>query len=318
MDRRRAHGSAQSYRAGYGSPLPIRPPRRVHGAAADRESAGGVSRAGGLTAEEMLALTREMGFSETTFVFPAETPGDGLPGPDLRPEREPRDRGGGTSDDRHRLRPRPARADRAGARPRRPCPRDRADPGGAGVGREPPEVCLDGAARARVRRYVDRPRGGGRSARNRGGRHRADPSSRPAGLLWRPIPARPGRDARGGRSRDAGSRRHGAVAGGGRPRAPRRLRLLPRARRGRRHSLQPHVRLRRGGGSGDRERQRSPGGVPGASRGRPARARGASGQPSGGQDGTTERGPYRGDGLARRESRVSASAAPPCSSRKGR
>ena len=28
----------------------------------------------GLTAEEMLALTREMGFSETTFVFPAETP----------------------------------------------------------------------------------------------------------------------------------------------------------------------------------------------------------------------------------------------------
>jgi len=29
----------------------------------------------GLTAEEMLALTREMGFSETTFVFPAETPG---------------------------------------------------------------------------------------------------------------------------------------------------------------------------------------------------------------------------------------------------
>ncbi len=29
----------------------------------------------GLTAEEMLALTREMGFSESTFVFPAETPG---------------------------------------------------------------------------------------------------------------------------------------------------------------------------------------------------------------------------------------------------
>lgn len=29
----------------------------------------------GLTADEMLALTREMGFSETTFVFPAETPG---------------------------------------------------------------------------------------------------------------------------------------------------------------------------------------------------------------------------------------------------
>lgn len=29
----------------------------------------------GLTAEEMLALTREMGFSETTFVFPVDTPG---------------------------------------------------------------------------------------------------------------------------------------------------------------------------------------------------------------------------------------------------
>jgi hypothetical protein len=28
-----------------------------------------------LTAEEMLAMTREMGFSETTFVFPAESPG---------------------------------------------------------------------------------------------------------------------------------------------------------------------------------------------------------------------------------------------------
>ena len=80
----------------------------------------------GLSTEEMQTITREMNFSECTFIFPPETPGTNVRMRIFTPGRRTAD--GGAPDDREHVRAGQGRGDRARAGRLRLRPRRRADP----------------------------------------------------------------------------------------------------------------------------------------------------------------------------------------------
>ena len=127
----------------------------------------------GLTTEQMQTITREMNFSECTFIFPPETPARASHA-DLYPRRRAAD--GGTSDDRQHVRAGEGGRHRPGPARFRLRARRRTDAGLHRLGERRHRLRVDDAEESGVRRRDRGSRGirpGDRPRRRRSRRHTA-------------------------------------------------------------------------------------------------------------------------------------------------